>query len=132
MDFLPSYSIEDVVRYWIAIVIFISMILTVVYIIWWWLLMVVSGWDENKVKAAVNHMRYAVLGIVVLIVTIFIVPLFLNLLGLSAYGQYFAPSEIFNTLKEITANVFGSTSDTVINWQWNVLPSVNDPGFTNL
>lgn len=131
MYFLPEYSFEDVVRYGIAILIFISGILTILYILWGWLLMVVSGGDEAKVKSAVNHMRYAVLGIVVLILIIFVVPVFLRIIGLSHYWSFFTPAEILSTLREVSAYVFGTSGDTVIN-SGSAIPSVRDPGFTDL
>lgn len=131
MNFLPEYSFEDILRYGIAILVFASGILTILYILWGWLLMVVSGGDEKKVQSAVNHMRYAVLGIVVLIIIIFVSPVFLRIIGLSNYSILFTPAEIISTLREVSAYVFGASNDTVIN-SGNVIPSVRDPGFTDL
>ena len=58
-----TYSFEQIVKYGIATVVFISMILAVAYAVWGGFLMVVSAGDEQKVQAAVNHIRYAVWGI---------------------------------------------------------------------
>lgn len=76
------YSFEQIVKYGIALVLFLSMVLAVLYAIWGGFLMVVSAGNEEKVKAAVNHIRYAFLGIAVLVLILFIAPMFLNLFGL--------------------------------------------------
>lgn len=104
------YSAEEITRYGIALVFFFSMLLAVGYAIWGGLLMVVSGGNEEKVKAAVNHIRYAVLGMVVLFIILFAAPVFLGLFGLNHYGMYFSPSVVMSTVQEVTANIFGGSA----------------------
>lgn len=94
--------------------------------------MVVSWGDEAKVKAAVNHMRYAVLGIIVLVAVIFIAPLFLNLFGLGQYGQYFSPAVILSTIQEISAHILWQSTTS---WVYNTTDTVvvpSDSWFTDL
>lgn len=91
--------------------------------------MVVSAGDEKKVQAAVNHIRYACLGIGILVVIIFIAPMFLNLFGLP-YGQYFQPGVILSTIQEISANIFGGSAATYDTGNSIVAPSSSD--FTSL
>ena len=74
--------------------------------------MVVSGGDEKKVQAAVNHIRYAVLGIVFLVVILFVAPTFLRLIGLGAYSDYVRPQTILHTIQEVSAYIFGGTADS--------------------
>lgn len=125
------YDAETIVRYGIALLMFFSMLLAVLYTLWWGLLMIVSWGDENKVKAAVNHIRYAVLGIVILVVILFVAPIFLNLFGLREYGQYFHPMTILQSIQEIAANILWQSSATwVYNTEDPLLPT--DSGFTDL
>ena len=42
--------------------------------------MVISGGSEEKVKAAVNHIRHAVIGILFIIAVLYIIPPFFDLL----------------------------------------------------
>lgn len=92
--------------------------------------MVVSAGNEEKVKAAVNHIRYAFLGIAVLILILFIAPMFLNLFGLP-YGNYFQPSVVLATIQEISANIFGGTA---VNNGYNgtTVTTSSSDGFTSL
>lgn len=69
--------------------------------------MVISGGDEDRVKKAVNHIRYAALGIVVLVVIVLVVPTFLNMLQLP-YGEYFTPPSIFESIRELASGIFQS------------------------
>lgn len=101
------YTFEEVVRYGIALLFFFSMLLAVCYTIWGGFLMVVSGGSEEKVKAAVNHMRYAVLGIIVLSLVLYVAPIFLGFFGLSQYGDYFRPQVIMGTIQEVSAKMLG-------------------------
>lgn len=64
--------------------------------------MVLSGGDEDKVKKAVNYIRYAALGVVVLVIILFVIPLFMNFIGLSTYGQYFSPSTVLQSVRELS------------------------------
>jgi len=100
-----TYSIDDVLRIGIAVVLAISVIVAVLFAIWGGFLMVISGGDEEKVKKAVNHIRYAALGILVLFIIIFAAPILLRLLGLP-YGDYFTPSVILQSVQEVSAYVF--------------------------
>lgn len=67
--------------------------------------MVISGGDEDRVKKAVNHIRYAALGILVLVVIVLVVPSFLKILHLP-YGEYFQPGAIFDSIRELASNIF--------------------------
>ncbi len=76
MNAFQSFSFEDIIRYGVSVVILASVILAVLYSIWGGLLLVTSGGKEEKVKPAVNHIRHAVIGIVVLMVVLFVAPIF--------------------------------------------------------
>ena len=70
----------------------------------------ISGGKEENVKKAINHIRYAVLGIIVLIAIIFIMPLFFGLFGLSDYVEFFRPNTILATIRDIMAQLISGGS----------------------
>lgn len=99
--FTTTYSVEDILRVGVALIVLISVTLAVLYAIWGGFLMVLSGGSEEKVQKAVNYIRYAALGVVVLVIILFVIPLFMNFIGLSAYGQYFHPNTVLQSVREL-------------------------------
>lgn len=124
------YTFEEIVKYGISILFFLSSVLAFCYAIWGGFLMVVSAGNEEKVKAAVNHIRYAILGVVVLALILFVAPLFLNLFGLGKYGEFFKPAVILDTIQEVSAKMLGNGSDTVSTSTTNI--TVNSDAFSSL
>ncbi|MFZ2255838.1 MAG: hypothetical protein WAW59_08275 [Patescibacteria group bacterium] len=59
--------------------------------------MIVSGGNEEKVKGAVNHIRHAFIGVLLIISVLFVFPTFLDLIGME-YGQYMKPAAVFDTI----------------------------------
>lgn len=68
--------------------------------------MIISGGDEEKVKKAVNHIRYAVIGVIMLIVVLFAFPFIFGLLGIP-YAEYTKPTAVFQAMQEISGKIFG-------------------------
>jgi hypothetical protein len=68
-------------------------------------LIILSAGSEEKVKSAINHIRHAVLGIIVLVIVLFTVPVITRLIGLP-YGDYLKPKQILQTISEISGRVF--------------------------
>ena len=64
-------------------------------------------------KSAINHIRHAVLGIIVLMLVLFIVPVITRLIGLP-YGDYLKPKQVLQTISEISGRVFSTQSDSEI------------------
>lgn len=124
------YDFNTIMRYGIAIILALAAILAFIYAIWGGLLMVVSGGVEDKVKAAVNHIRYAVLGIIVLTAIILVAPVLLRLINLPVYADYFSLGQIYDTVKEISAKIQGTSTDTY----HDVSPTTNtkDPTFLDI
>ncbi len=92
--------------------------------------MVLSTGNEEKVKVAVNHIRYAVLGIIILMVILFVAPIFLGLFGLQEYSTYFSPPLILSTIQEVAANILGTSSDAMTNSSTTI--NVNSDAFSSL
>jgi len=82
MDIQHAYSLEDVIRVWIALVILLSGFLAVFYVLWWGVSLILSWGKEEKIKPAINSIRFAVLWLLLIIVSIFVLPKIWDLLWL--------------------------------------------------
>lgn len=69
-------------------------------------MLILSGGKDEKVKPAINSIRYAVIGIVVIVIAIFVAPQLMKLLGIGDY-DYISPANIFNEVKRLMSQVFG-------------------------
>ena len=98
----------------IAVVVIASGVLAILYSIWGGFLLITSGGNEEKVKPAVNHIRHAFLGLIVLIIILFVTPWALKLFGLP-FADDVKPGIIFAKMQEISGGFFGSTrsSDSI-------------------
>lgn len=103
----------------ISIFVLVSWILSIVFILWGGLLLILSGGKDDKIKPAINTIRYAIIWIVVTVLSIFLFPILWNLLGLDV-EKYAQPKRIFEKIEEIWNKVFGRTS-----YSWNASDSVN-------
>lgn len=119
-----SWIFEGQMDFWefilLAISIFVlsAWILSIVFILWWWLLLILSWWKDDKIKPAINTIRYAVIGVVITVLTIFLFPVFWRLLGLDV-ERYARPQRIFEKIEEIWDKIFG--------WQSSSTPSRSTP-----
>ncbi len=85
--------------------------LSILFILWGGLLLILSGGKDDKIKPAINTIRFAVIGVVVTVMTIFLFPVFGRLLGLDV-EKYAKPQRIFEKIEEIGNKVFGATTST--------------------
>lgn len=117
-----AYAIEtwaailwDNMEFWDFVLLAISMfvlsawIFSILFILWWWLLLILSGGKDDKIKPAINTIRYAVIGIIVTVFTIFVFPILGRLLGLDV-EKYAEPKKIFQKIEEIWTKVFWTSS----------------------
>ncbi|PID86319.1 hypothetical protein CSB08_00970 [Candidatus Gracilibacteria bacterium] len=89
----------------ISIFVLLAGIFSIVFILWGGLLLVLSGGKDEKIKPAINTIRYAVIGVVVTVLTIFVFPIFGRLLSLDV-EKYARPEAIFNKIGEIGNKIF--------------------------
>ena len=68
-------------------------------------MLILSGGKDEKVKPAINSIRYAVVGIIVIVIAIFVAPKVSEMLGLGTH-QYLSPQNIFNTIKNYNVLFF--------------------------
>ncbi len=104
-----AYDIDDVIRVGVALVVLVSGFLSVLFIIWGGLMLILSGGKDEKVKPAINSIRYAVVGIIVVVLSLFVVPRFGDLLGLDI-SAYLSPRTIFSTIQDLSVRIFGGSS----------------------
>ena len=119
-----SYSAADIIRVGVSLVVLCSVLAALLYMIWWWFLIILSAGSEEKVKSAINHIRHAVLGIIVLIIVLYTVPVITRLIGLP-YGDYLKPKQVLQTISDISDRVFWTQSepDTILEESPDTIPS---------
>ena len=72
-------------------------------------MLVLSGGNDDKVSSALGSIRYAVIGLVVIVVAIFVTPHISRMLGLGSQ-DYLSPQSITYTIQTLSERIFGSTS----------------------
>lgn len=107
--FWPAMEFWDFVLLWISLFVLASGIFSIVFILRWWLLLILSWWKDDKIKPAINTIRYAVIWIVVTVWTIFAFPILWRLLGLDV-EKYAEPKRIFEKIEEIWNKIFWNNS----------------------
>lgn len=74
-------------------------------------MLILSGGKDEKVKPAVNSIRFAVIGVIVVIVSLFVIPKLGDMLGMNV-SQYVDPKQIFSTIQSLSSKFFGTSSGT--------------------
>jgi len=105
----PTMDFGEFVLLWISLFVLAAGIFSIVFILWWGLLLILSWGKDDKIKPAINTIRYAVIGIVVTVLTIFIFPILGRLLWLDV-EKYAEPKRIFEKIEEIWNKIFAPSS----------------------
>ncbi len=90
----------------IAIFVLIAWIASLLFILWGALLLILSWGKDDKIKPAINTIRYAVIGLIAIVFAIFVFPMLWKMLWLNV-EQYAKPANIFRKIEEIGNNLFG-------------------------
>lgn len=106
----PTMNFWDFILLWISLFVLGSWIFSIIFILWWGLLLILSGWKDDKIKPAINTIRYAVIGVVVTVVVIFAFPIFWRMLWLDV-EQYAEPKRIFQKIEEIWNKIFANPNN---------------------
>lgn len=110
----------DIILLVISIFVLVSWVLSILFILWWGLLMILSWGKEEKITPALNTIRYAILWVIITVITIFLFPILWKLLWLDV-EKYAKPERIFQKIEELWNNVFGRSSNIPINsWTQNL------------
>lgn len=107
IDASQAYDINDIIRVGIALVVLTSGFLAVIFILWWGVMLILSGGKDEKVKPAINSIRYAAVGLIVIVLSIFVAPKIGDMLGLNV-SQYVSPQVIFATVQDLSGKFFGN------------------------
>lgn len=103
------YGLPEIIRVGVSLVVLVSFFLAAAFTVWGAVLMILSGGKEDKMKSAVNMIRYAVIGLFLIIVLLFVVPKAGNVLGFPI-SEYLNPRIIFNTMQQIANKFFNASS----------------------
>ena len=104
-----NMSFWDFILLAISWFVLVSWILSIVFILWWGLLLILSWGKDEKIKPAINTIRYAVIGIVMTVLTIFVFPILWKLLWLDV-EKYAKPERIFEKIEDIGNKIFWNES----------------------
>ena len=106
----PTMDFWEFILLGISLFVLASGIFSIIFILWWGLLLILSGWKDDKIKPAINTIRYAVIWIIVTVLTIFVFPILGRLLWLDV-EKYAEPKRIFEKIEEIWNKMFSSSTD---------------------
>lgn len=99
----------DFITLIIAIFVLVAWIWSVLYALYWSLLLVLSWWKDDKIKPALNTIRYSVIWVAITVLVIFVFPILWKLLWLDV-EKYAKPEVIFNKIEDLWNKVFWKTS----------------------
>ena len=99
----------DFILLWISLFVLAAWIFSIIFILWWGLLLILSGGKDDKIKPAINTIRYAIVGIIITVLTIFLFPILGRLLGLDV-EKYAEPKRIFEKIEELWDTIFWNKS----------------------
>lgn len=113
--FTETIGFGDFVLIWIAGIVIFAGIFSIWYILWWGILLILSWGKDEKIKPAINSIRYALVGLILIVISIFIFPKVAGLLGLDV-TKYSSPDKIFNKIEEIGDKIFWNDSSSLNSW----------------
>lgn len=101
LDVAQSYDALEIINRGIAYAIILAGFLSVVFTFFGGISFILSGGQEDKIKQAVSTIRYAIIGLIVTILSVVIVAFVGNALGLNVV-QYINLGEVFQLISELT------------------------------
>lgn len=102
-----NYNIPDVVNKGLAYAILFAGLLSVIFIIIGGFSFILSGGDEGKIKQAVGTIRYAIIGLIITILSVVIVQAVGQFIGLNVV-KYLDIGDIFRNVQSLGENFRGS------------------------
>jgi len=95
----------------IAIIVLFAGVFSIMYILWWGILLILSWGKDDKIKPAINSIRYALIGLALIVISIFVFPILARLLGLDV-EKYSSPDKIFQQIKIVGDKIFKTNKST--------------------
>ena len=109
--FWQAMSLDELLLLIVSLIVIFAAVATVIFILWWWVLVILSWGKDDKIKPAINTIRYAFFWLVVIVATLFIFPIFWKLLWLD-FKPFLDTGAIFNKIGELTEKLFWSPSSS--------------------
>lgn len=122
IDTSSNYSARDIIRVGVSLVVLVAGLCAILFIIWWGLMLILSGGKDEKVKPAINSIRYAVIWIIVIIIAIFVAPKVSEMLGLGEH-DYLSPRSIFDMIKVLMSRIFWAGDASLVSPWSSDLPA---------
>ncbi len=105
-------SVVEIMNRGLAYAIIIAGFLSVVFIFMGGISFILSGGAEDKIKSAVSTIRYAIIGLIITILSTVIVGTVGKAMGLDII-KYINLGEIINTIKSITSENASSSPESL-------------------
>lgn len=121
--FTSRMEFGDFVLMAISLIVLFAGVFSILYILWGGVLLILSWGKDEKIKPAINSIRYALIGLWVIVLSIFVFPKLAGLLGLDV-SKYSSPDKIFMEIKNIGDKIFGNSSSGDINLNGTDIKSV--------
>jgi len=103
IDAAETYDVVEIINRGIAYAIIVAGFLSVAFIFFGGISFILSGGQEDKIKQAVSTIRYAIIGLIVTILSVVIVGTVGRAMGLDII-KYINFGDIIDTITGITAN----------------------------
>ncbi len=103
LDAAQDYDVVEIINRGIAYAIIIAGFLSVVFIFFGGISFILSGGQEDKIKQAVSTIRYAIIGLIVTLLSVVIVGTVGRAMGLDIV-KYINFGDIIDTITGITEN----------------------------
>lgn len=103
------YDIVEIINKGLAYAIIIAGLLSVIFIFIGGISFILSGGEEGKIKQAVSTIRYAIIGLIVTVLSVVIVGTVGRALGLNII-KYINFTDIIQNIQSLSTNP-GSTTD---------------------
>lgn len=108
LDVAQEYDALEIVNRTLAYGIIIAGFLSVIFIFFGGISFILSGGDEGKIKQAVGTIRYAIIGLVVTMLSVVVVIMVGNAMGLNVV-QYINLGEVFDLVSNFRLSDGGSS-----------------------
>jgi len=120
--FSNNMEFGDFILLVISIFVLVAWILSILFVLYGGLLLILSWWKEDKIKPAINTIRYAIFGLIITVASIFLFPILGKLLWIDV-EKYAKPTRILEKIEQIWNNIFWATDSTY--WNTNINATEN-------
>jgi len=107
--FSSRMGIWDFILFAISIIVLLAWIFSIMYILRGGVLLILSWWKDEKIKPAINSIRYSLIWLWVIVLSIFVFPKIAALLWLDV-SKYSSPDKIFREIKILWDKILGTNS----------------------